>query len=93
MAMDILNWLNIKKINAIVDIINDILHNTIWNGGISVDIAGLSMALAQTKVMNDVSTAMLAKSMDTTEAISESMIQMMEQSVTPNLGTNIDIRL
>lgn len=85
--------MNIKKINAIVDIINDILHNTIWNGGISVDIAGLSMALAQTKVMNDVSTAMLAKSMDTTEAISESMIQMMEQSVTPNLGTNIDIRL
>lgn len=58
-----------------------------------MDIAGLSMALAQTKVMNDVSTAMLAKSMDTTEAISESMIQMMEQSVTPNLGTNIDIRL
>ena len=58
-----------------------------------MDIAGLSMALAQTKVMNDFSTAMLAKSMDTTEAISESMIQMMEQSVTPNLGTNIDIRL
>ena len=58
-----------------------------------MDIAGLSVALGQTKVMNDVSTAMLAKSMDTTEAISESMIQMMEQSVTPNLGTNIDIRL
>lgn len=58
-----------------------------------MDIAGLSVALGQTKVMNDVSTAMLAKSMDTSEAISESMIQMMEQSVTPNLGTNIDIRL
>ena len=58
-----------------------------------MDIAGLSMALAQTKVMNDVSIAMLAKSMDTSETISESMIQMMEQSVTPNLGANIDIRL
>ena len=58
-----------------------------------MDIAGLSVALGQTKVMNDVSTAMLAKSMDTSEASSESMIQMMEQSVTPNLGTNIDIRL
>ena len=58
-----------------------------------MDIAGLSVALGQTKVMNDVSTTMLAKSMDTSEAISESMIQMMEQSVTPNLGTNIDIRL
>lgn len=58
-----------------------------------MDIAGLSMALAQTKVMNDVSIAILAKSMDTSEAISESMIQMMEQSVTPNLGANIDIRL
>ena len=58
-----------------------------------MDIAGLSVALGQTKIMNDVSTAMLAKSMDTSEAISESMLQMMEQSVTPNLGTNIDIRL
>lgn len=58
-----------------------------------MDIAGLSMALSQTKVMNDVSTAMLAKSMDTAEVIGDSMIKMMEQSVTPNLGANIDIRL
>lgn len=58
-----------------------------------MDIASLSMALSQTKVMNDVSTAMMSKSLDTVEVLGDSMIQMMEQSVTPNLGASIDIRL
>ena len=58
-----------------------------------MDIAGLSMALSQTQLMNDVSTAMMSKSLDTVDTLGDSMIQMMEQSVTPNVGSNIDIRL
>lgn len=35
----------------------------------------------------------LEKSLDTAELSGQSMIKMMEQSVTPNLGTNIDLRV
>ena len=61
-----------------------------------MDIAGLSMGISQAKVVTDVSTAMLAKSLDMMETIGDGMAEliqrsMMENSVTPNLGGNIDI--
>ena len=61
-----------------------------------MDIAGLSMALAQTNVQNDFSVAMLSKAMDTSETLGEGMVEMldsaaMERSVTPYIGGNIDI--
>lgn len=37
--------------------------------------------------------AVLAKSLDTVKITGQNMIQMMEQSVAPNLGTNIDTRV
>lgn len=58
-----------------------------------MDIAGLSIAMSQTTVMNEIGTAVLGQSLDTIETMGESMIQMMEQSVNPNVGANIDIRL
>ena len=58
-----------------------------------MDIPALSMALSQTELMTQVSTAVLAKSMDTTEALTEGMIKIMESSVTPNLGQNIDVSI
>lgn len=58
-----------------------------------MDIAELSMAMNTTRVMNDVSIAVLAKSLDTCQELGESTIQMMEQSVNPELGHNIDIRV
>lgn len=36
---------------------------------------------------------MLGKSMEASEAMSEGMVKMMENSVTPNLGGNIDINV
>lgn len=57
-----------------------------------MDIPGLSMAMSQVNLMNDCSVAVLAKTLDTVEESGELMIQMMEQSVTPHLGANIDIR-
>lgn len=44
-------------------------------------------------VMEQVSTAVLKMSMDRVEEVGASMIKMMEQSVNPNLGQHIDIKL
>lgn len=56
-----------------------------------MDIASLSMDLHQIDVQNKVGVAMLSKSLDTLEDTGESMVKMMEQSVMPNLGQNIDV--
>ena len=63
-----------------------------------MDIAGLSVSLSQAPVMNDFGVAMLSKSMDTVEALSAGMVEMidasaMELSVNPAVGSNIDIRV
>lgn len=61
-----------------------------------MDIAGLSMGLSQAQVVTDVGTAILAKSLDMMETAGDGMVAMMERSmmensVNPNLGGNIDI--
>lgn len=61
-----------------------------------MDIASLSMNMAQTNVLSDVGTAMLAKSMEQAEVVSASLTEMidsaaMERSVYPELGGNIDV--
>ncbi len=63
-----------------------------------MDIAAMSVALAQVNTQNDVGVLMLSKSMDMTEALGEGMIEMldasaMENSVTPHLGGSIDVRV
>lgn len=63
-----------------------------------MDIPGLSMALAQTKVQSDFSIAMLSKAMDLGETLGNGMVEMldaaaMENSLTPYIGGNIDIRI
>lgn len=63
-----------------------------------MDIPGLSMALAQTKVQGDFSVAMLSKAMDLGETLGNGMVAMldaaaMENSVTPHIGGNFDIRV
>ena len=54
------------------------------------------MSMAQTNVLSDVGTAMLAKSMEQAEVVSASLTEMidsaaMERSVYPELGGNIDV--
>lgn len=41
----------------------------------------------------DIGIAVLSKNLDTIEKLGQSMIKMMEQSVEPHLGQNIDIRV
>ena len=58
-----------------------------------MDIASLSTSLSMSKVNNDVGVLMLSKQLDTVEVMGDSMLKMMEQSVNPNLGANIDISI
>lgn len=63
-----------------------------------MDIAKLSMNMAQTNLMNNVGTAMLAKSLDMAETLGSTMTDLvdsaaLERSVNPDIGGNIDIRV
>ena len=62
-----------------------------------MDIAALSMGLSQTRVLNEVGTAVLAKSLDTMESSGEQTVDLMkssmELSVNPAIGANIDVYL
>lgn len=55
-----------------------------------MDIASLSTAMSTQNILNDVSVAMLSKSLDTIEDMGDGMVKIMESSVTPYLGQNID---
>lgn len=56
-----------------------------------MDIAALSMALSTNELKTDASICVLSKSMELNETAGDNLIKMMEQSVQPNLGQNIDI--
>lgn len=62
-------------------------------GDKTMDIAALSMTMAQNKVMTDVNTALMSKALDTVEDNGAQLIKMMEQSVDPTLGQSIDLKL
>ena len=51
-----------------------------------MDIASLSTAMSTQNILNDVSVAMLSKSLDTVEDMGDGMVKIMESSVTPYLG-------
>jgi len=60
-----------------------------------MDIAGVSMALAQANLKSDVGTAVLSKAMDANESLGDGIVRMidksaMERSVNPSVGANID---
>ena len=58
-----------------------------------MDVAGLSTALSSTQLVNNVQVAVLKQSLDTLETNGDGLTKMMETSVNPGLGQNIDIRI
>ncbi|MCH5280600.1 MAG: YjfB family protein [Lachnospiraceae bacterium] len=60
-----------------------------------MDIPGLSMALANVNLRNEVSIAVLDKALENNSDFGDSLIRMMnhsmELSVNPNIGSNIDL--
>lgn len=55
-----------------------------------MNISSLSIPISSQTVTNDVEVAMLKKSLDTLETTGVNMQKMMEASVLPHLGQNID---
>ena len=60
---------------------------------LGMDIASYSMANATNNLMQSVGVAMLSKTLDSQEMQGDALAKMMEMSVNPNVGANIDIRL
>lgn len=58
-----------------------------------MDIAALSMGLSQMKIAQEASMSVMKIAMDTAKSQSSDLTKMMEQSVAPNVGKNIDIKL
>ncbi len=56
-----------------------------------MDITEISTAMSQARTLNAVSTAVLSMSLDAAETTGENLIKMMELSVNPNVGSNIDV--
>lgn len=58
---------------------------------LTMDIAALSTQMHMAQLSQDVGIAMLGKSLDMAEDLGSGMVKMMEASVTPELGQNIDL--
>jgi hypothetical protein len=63
-----------------------------------MDVAAVSMALANMDVISQVNTAVLDNAMETNEALGAGLVQMidaaaMERSVNPGVGGNLDLRI
>lgn len=58
-----------------------------------MDIAAMSVILAQGQVAQQASVQIAAKVMDMAEVQGAELIKMMEQSVTPDIGRSIDINV
>lgn len=57
------------------------------------DIASMSMYMSQNKVMTELGTQLLAKTLDDFQTNGNELTKMMELSVNPEIGGNIDISL
>ena len=56
-----------------------------------MDIASLSTAMSMPEVKTDFGVAMLSKSLDNMETMGEGMKKILETSVNPHIGGNIDV--
>lgn len=54
-------------------------------------IGGITTNISTSNVSNDIQVAMLKKSLDTVANTGSELTKMMEASVTPSIGQNIDI--
>lgn len=53
----------------------------------------ISLSASESRSMNAIDISILKKALNTAEVSGDMLTQMMEQSVNPNIGANIDIRL
>lgn len=58
-----------------------------------MDIAAMSMSLSQMQLSQEVGTSVLKMAMDNSKEMMNDMTKMMEQTMNPHIGGNIDIKL
>ena len=58
-----------------------------------MDIAAISTAMSQMNLTSQIGTSVLSMSMDMAESAGDGLVKVLESSVTPELGANIDIRI
>ncbi|MGI6623748.1 MAG: putative motility protein [Clostridiaceae bacterium] len=58
-----------------------------------MDVAAISISMHQGKLAQQVGIAVLKKAMTNAETIAQDMLKVLEQSVTPYLGQNVDIKI
>ena len=56
-----------------------------------MDIASISTAMSMAELQTDIGIAVLSKSMDNMEVMGEGMKKILESSVTPHIGGNVDV--
>lgn len=56
-------------------------------------LGGMNISVSDTRSMDFIDISMLKKSLDAVELNGDMITKMMEQSVNPNIGANIDVRL
>ncbi|WP_208587574.1 YjfB family protein [Gracilibacillus suaedae] len=57
-----------------------------------MDIAAMSIAMNQSQVKQQASVSLMDKALDQAESQSSDMVKMLESSMQPHLGSNIDIK-
>ncbi len=58
-----------------------------------MDVAAMSVVMKQGQLMQQVGVSVMKKAMENAEISTEALLKVLEQSVQPNLGQNIDIKL
>lgn len=58
-----------------------------------MDIGALSMGLSQIQLAQEISTSVMKMAMETSELQVQDLTKIMEQSVVPHVGGNVDISL
>ena len=59
----------------------------------SIDVVSYAVSQASTNLMSDISIAVLDKAMDMQKMMGEQLTKLMESSVNPAVGGNVDVRI
>lgn len=68
-----------------------VIEVIIFKGDGHMDIAALSVSMKQASLYQQIGIALTKKVMDTNEVNLQALMKIMESSVNPNLGKNIDV--
>lgn len=79
--------------NGIIIVINSNFAGILLLELSFMDVAAMSVVMRQGQLMHQVGVSVMKKAMESAEISTEALLKVLEQSVQPNLGQNIDIRL